>query len=112
MHDCIGKDTLYTFLPILPDNALCGIPRKDVAVKFLRNCFFYGILTLHPDTMLQLFLLPAHGFLRLLFFVLCKGFLALRRKVFIRIYKFPDALLHHVPFQKHFCVWIAYPAFP
>ena len=98
MRDCIGKDNLYTFLPVLPDNALCGIPRKGVTVKFLRNRFFYGIFTFYPDTMLQLFLLPAHGFLRLLFFVLCKGFLPLRRKVFIRIDKLPDALLHHVPF--------------
>ena len=110
MRDCIGKDNLYTLLPVLPDNALGGIPRKCITVKFFRNRLFYGIFALYPDTMLQLFLLPAHGFLCLLFFILCIGFLALWRKVFIRFYKFADAFLHHIPLQKDFCVWVSITA--
>ena len=51
MGDCVGKDNLYTFLPVLPDNALCGIPRKGVTVKFLRNRLFYGILALQAIIM-------------------------------------------------------------
>ena len=111
MHDCVGKDKFYTFLPILPDNALGGIPRKCITVKFFCNRLFYGIFALHPDTMLQFFLLPAHGFLRLLFFILYIGFLTLWRKVFIRFYKLADTLLHHIPLQKDFCIRIAYRAF-
>ena len=98
MHDCIGKDILNTFLSKLLYDTLCGISWKRITVKLLRNRLFYRFFALNPDTMLQLFLFFAHGFLCLLFFVLCIGFLALRCKVFILFYKLPDTLFHHVPF--------------
>ena len=76
--DGIGKHIAYTLNAVFLYHALCRVLREPPAVKFLGNRPLDGTLAGNLRFALQLFLLPAHGFLGLLFFVLRIGFLPFR----------------------------------
>ena len=61
--------------------------------------------------MLQLLLLPLHGFFCLFLLVFCVCFLSLCTKVLICFHKFADTLFHYIPIQKHFCIRVAVVTF-